>query len=81
MFSIMGLPVLAEFGIVVSLSIILRKYIFHNSEFYEWLKSKLQEALAASANHFDSEWFFPRYRHTVLHLHLNRKVACPPLLS
>jgi hypothetical protein len=58
MFSIMGLPVLVEFGIVVSLSIILRNYIFHNPEFYEWLKSKFQQALAASVNQFDSEWFF-----------------------
>jgi hypothetical protein len=44
MFSIMGLPVLVEFGIVVSLSIILRNYIFDNPEFYEWLKSKFQKA-------------------------------------
>lgn len=57
MFSIMGLPVLVEFGIVVSLSIILRNYIFDNPEFYEWLRSKLQQTLAAGLDSFDYESF------------------------
>jgi hypothetical protein len=57
MFSIMGLPVLVEFRIVVSLNIILRNYVIHFHEFYEWVKAKLQQALAASVNHFDSDLF------------------------
>ena len=56
MFSIMGLPVLVEFAIVVSVSIILRNYIFDNEAFIKWLRSKLQQALEASLEHFDSEW-------------------------
>ena len=62
MFSIMGLPVLVELAVVISLSIILGKYIFESHEFADWLRSKLQDALTASTDHFNSEWFLSVYQ-------------------
>ena len=41
----MGLPVLVELAIVLSLSIILKNYLFENSEFAGWLKDRVVESL------------------------------------
>jgi len=45
MFSIMGLPILVELVIVVTLMTLLKKQIINNEDFVGWLKTKIEESL------------------------------------
>src|SRR3990172_4080737 len=53
MFSFLGMPVMVELAIVLSLSIILRKSLFESDEFIAWLTDKAVNALSEAKDLLD----------------------------
>ncbi len=53
MFSVLGMPVMVELAIVLSLSIILRKGLFESDEFIAWLTDKAVKSVSGAKNLLD----------------------------
>ncbi|MDP2603605.1 MAG: hypothetical protein Q8S00_13580 [Deltaproteobacteria bacterium] len=53
MFSVLGMPVMVELAIVLSLSIILRKSLFESDEFIAWLTDKAVKSVSGAKDLLD----------------------------